>query len=113
MQGILSLLTLTPVPVPLIVSGPAVGFDFPSGTRPASSVEFIAWDGLGREVANSEKRGLGVELPADADPFLGPATAELTAGGTRLLWFAAETLPADLGGVFPSKTDAVIWVVGR
>ena len=111
-QAILSARAMAPIPVPLGILGSGVAIDYP-GQGPATSVEFVAWDGLGREAANSEKRGLNVELPADGDALLEPSTVGLRAGGRRFVWIAAESLPGDLGGVFPPRTDALIWIVAR
>ncbi|RYG49380.1 hypothetical protein EON79_01510 [bacterium] len=112
LQALVSASALCPVPIPIGVLGSALAFDFPTGT-PAKEVEYVAWDGLGRETANSAKRGLSLTLPAEGDTLLGPATVGLGAGGTRLVWFSAETLTIDLGGIFPPKTDAILWVTGK
>ncbi|RYG35025.1 hypothetical protein EON81_13925 [bacterium] len=112
LQAVISAIALSPIPIPLGVLGKGLVIDFP-GTSLAKEVEYVAWDGLGREAANSAKRGLSLTLPADGDALLGPATVGLRAGGSRLVWFSAETLEIDLGGVFPPKTDAILWVVGK
>lgn len=105
-------MTLWPVPVPLASMGPALVMDWP-GAGAAHEVEYVAWDGLGRETANSAKRGLSFAFPADGDALLGPATVGMKAGGTRLVWIPAEAVPSDLGGIFPPKTDALLWLVGK
>ncbi|CAN5647191.1 hypothetical protein BH11ARM2_BH11ARM2_11610 [soil metagenome] len=110
--SLISAMFLWPVPVPLVGMGSSLVVDWP-GSGPAHEVEYIAWDGLGRESANSTKRGLPFTLPATGDALLEGATLGLTSGGMRFVWTFAEALPPDLGGIFPPHTDAILWLVGK
>jgi hypothetical protein len=85
-----------------------VGEGLPLRIGDVASVRYAAKDGLGREIANSDKRGLAFTFeignpPADA--ILVQATYGMRLGGERVVWIPAEAVGQGFGGLIPAKTD--------
>jgi hypothetical protein len=96
----------------------AISYDFVSRARPVHgkpTLEYYVVDELGRAVANSSKRGIGLQFGPDHaldDPILGPLSANLQPGFRRISWMPTSGLSEVTGGIVPPGTTMTLslWV---
>lgn len=81
-----------------------------AGASDVVTVSYRAVDGLGRDVADSDRRGLPLTFQIGGpltDPILEPAVRGLRPGGGQVVWIPADA-GQDFGSIVPPRTDLTL-----
>jgi len=85
----------------------------PIATGSLVTVSYVVKDGLGHELANSNKRGMPFTFQfgdRTADPMFSAAVEGMAKGGERTVWIPWTAVGPGVGGIVPPRTDLQLWV---
>ncbi len=104
-------------PMDLSIGEGVIAIDSVSGTgespRPGDllTLSYQVEDGLGRQIANSDRRGLLYTIAygePGGDPLLTTALEGMRAGGERSTWFGREAIGTSAGDLIPPNTEILV-----